>query len=57
MYTRLTGHSQVAMFKIFSPHQWTPLHLAVRDGRLDEVRLLVDKGADICIKDINGVSD
>jgi len=59
MYTtcRLTGHSQVAMFKIVSPHQWTSLHLAAREGHLDEVKLLLNKGADIHTMNDNGVSD
>ena len=35
----------------------TPLHLAARRGHVDIVRYLVDKGADINIKDENWVSE
>ena len=38
-----------------SPHQGTPLHLAAEEGHADAVQCLVDNGADINIKDINGV--
>ena len=31
--------------------QWTPLHLAARDGHTEIVDLLVKNGADINIKD------
>ena len=36
--------------------QENSMHMAARRGNLDEVRRLVDKGADVSIKDINGVS-
>jgi len=36
-------------------HQKTPLHLAARWGRGDLVGYLADKGADVNIKDENGV--
>ena len=43
---------------IYSPHQWTPLHLATGAGHVDIVRCLVDKGADPNIKDKQyGVSE
>ena len=35
----------------------TPLHLAARQGHVDIVRYLVDKGADLNIKDEDGVSE
>ena len=38
------------------PHQKTPLHIAAGRGHVDNVRCLVDKGADTNIKDKNGVS-
>lgn len=37
--------------------QQTPLHVAARNGKADTVRYLVDKGADINIKDDDGVSE
>ena len=41
-----------------SPHQMTALHRAAFEGQVDTVRCLVDKGADINIKDDkNGVSE
>ena len=43
--------------KYLSPlHQWTPLYMAAEGGHEEMVRFLVDKGADINIKDNNGVS-
>ena len=40
------------MFKFFNnSHQGTPLHLAAEAGHMDIVRYLVEKGADINIKD------
>ena len=44
-------------FKIYSPHQYTPLHAAALEGHVDIVRYLVDKDADPNIKDKNGVSE
>ena len=39
----------------FSPHQWTALLVAAERGHIDIVRYLVGQGADINIKDKNGV--
>ena len=39
-----------------SPNQWAPLHQAALGDHVDTVRCLVDKGADINLKDIRGVS-
>ena len=39
------------------PHQMTRLLSEAHEGRLDEVRYLVEQGADINIKDENGVSE
>ena len=45
-------HSWWTMFKFFNnSHQGTPLHLAAEAGHMDIVRYLVEKGADINIKD------
>ena len=40
----------------YSPHQFTPLHSAAEEGHVDIVRYLVDKGADLNVKDEIGVS-
>ena len=37
-------------------YQQTPLHIAARQGYVKTVECLVEKGADISIKDNNGVS-
>ena len=47
------------MFKVcslLSPHQYTPLHVAAEEGHTDSVQCLIDKGAEINIKDNAGVS-
>ena len=36
---------------VSSPHQWTPLHYAAIQGKEDTVQLLIEKGADINVKD------
>lgn len=41
---------------IYYSNQKTPLHLAAVEGHVDTVKYLVNKGVDINIKDINGVS-
>ena len=38
-------------------YQQTPLHIAAKKGRDHTVKYLVDKEADIHIKDKNGVND
>jgi len=42
---------------ILSLHQATPLHVAAESGNVDTVSYLGDKGADINIKDGDGVSE
>ena len=42
---------------VYSSHQWTPLHFAAREGHVDIVRYLVDKVADLNIKNEDGVSE
>ena len=37
--------------KLYSLHQLSPLHIAAGQGDLDKVKTLIDKGADINIKD------
>ena len=44
-------------FVNYSPHQYTPLHTAAREGHVDMVRYLVDKGADPNISRIFSVSE
>jgi len=36
-------------------HQWTPLHVAAERGCMNVLEYLVNEGADIHIKDRNGV--
>ena len=42
---------------VISLHQWTPLHVAAYRDTVDAVAFLVDKGADINIKDKCDVSE
>ena len=44
------------MFLIFFHNQRTALHIAVREGQEYTVKSLVDQGADINIRDNDGVS-
>ena len=54
LYTWLTGiHDRLYSFT----HQSTPLHLAAHAGRLDTVQHLVEKGADLNIRSVDGVSE
>ena len=39
-----------------SLYQWTPLHIAVREGKESTVNFLVESGANISSKDIDGVN-
>ena len=58
MYTNLTGYSGGPSSNLVSsPHQGTPLHRAARGGHVGAVELLLQKGADVTIKDVNGVSE
>ena len=43
------------MFKFVSPGQRTPLHWAATEGEEGTAQFLVEKGADINIKDSFGV--
>ena len=44
-------------FLVPSPRQMTPLHLAAIQGEEGTVQLLIEKGADMNIKDIYGVCE
>jgi len=41
----------------FSPHQTSPLHWAADGGHVSTVKFLVEKGAKVNIKDVEGVSE
>ena len=43
--------------QIFAPHQMTPLHLGAGKGKEDTVQLLIEKGADVNIKNNDGVRE
>ena len=43
--------------QIFSPHQRAPLHWAAFQVKVGTVQLLIEKGADINIKDSVGVRE
>ena len=46
----------ITMSYFISLHQMTPLHVAVERALTEIVKFLVDRGADITIKDYNGVN-
>ena len=46
---------QITVF-FMSAHQRTPMHIAAQGGQANTVKLLINKGADIDIKDNTGVS-
>ena len=51
------GYYHLLFLKLFhSLYQWTPLHIAVREGQEVTVEILVDSGADHKICDKCGVS-
>ena len=53
-YARNTVN-HISKYMLFSPNQWTPLHLAAREGHMNTVESLISKGANINI-DNDGVS-
>ena len=53
LHTKLLDWKSV---DFFSPHQMTPLHLGAGSGKINIVKYLVGKGADINIEDVNGVT-
>ena len=46
-----------SLHQLFSLHQWTPLHAASFRGNIETVKYIVEKGADVNIKDDQGVSE
>jgi len=46
-----------SLHQLFSLHQWTPLHVASFRGNTETVEYIVEKGADVNIKDDQGVSE
>jgi len=55
MYTNTDGGSSSCLVSF--PHQMTPLHKAAERGHVDAVELLLQAGADVNIKDNDGVSE
>ena len=52
--TRHLIESDGTMVKVVDDKQRTPLHFACNGGHLEVARLLIDRGADINAKDMNG---
>ena len=52
-----TQHNEPSICLFLSLHQWTPLHLAAGKGHKDTVLYLVQKEAEINIKDGYSVSE
>ena len=51
------GYYILLFIKLFhSLYQWTPLHIAVREGQEVTAEILVANGADLTIRDKCGVS-
>ena len=58
MYTnQLYTHGGPSSNLVSSPHQWTPLHRAAGGGHGGAVDYLIQAGADVNIKDNDGVSE
>ena len=56
-YLAINGGPCSTSFFAYSSHQRTPLHWAAREGHVDIVKYLVDKGGDPNIKDHFGVNE
>ena len=55
MYTNIDGGSSSCL--VSSSRQYTPLHWAAERGDVGTVELLLQAGADVNIKDNDGVSE
>ena len=56
-YLAIHGGPCSTFYFIYSPHQHIPLYHAACLGHVDIVRYLVDKGADLNIKNNSGISE
>ena len=56
-YIQSSSHAVLMIAQLISPHQRTPLHLAAELGHTGTAQFLVEKGADINIKDSDGVCE
>ena len=54
-YTKFVNHININ-FSSYFIIQRTPLHIAVEEGQGCTVKFLIDSGADVIIKDNDGVS-
>ena len=54
MQQQQANHQSESLFS--SLNQWTPLHIAAKRGRIEIVKFLVDKGADVNVKAKDRVS-
>ena len=45
------------ILNFLSPHQGSPLHWAASGGHVDTIQILIDKAADINMKDGKGVKE
>ena len=45
------GHSSKIDINVTDNHNTTPLHLAAKEGHSDIIHFLLEKGADVSIKD------
>ena len=50
-------HAMFMIEQLISPHQKTPLHWAAEQGHAGTAQFLVEKGADISVKDSHGVRE
>ena len=55
MYTNIHGGPSSNL--VSSPHQEIPLHKAASRGHVGAVEYIIQAGADVTIKDDNGVSE
>ena len=55
-YIQSGSHAMLMIVQLISPHQRTPLHWAA-ERHADIAQFLVEKGADINVKDNDGVRE